>query len=443
MVPSDRLVRTLRARLSARHLLSVCLIAAALLRLAFMVFFRVAPVSDFDWYYGRAVELSRGGGLHFHGHPTAFWPVGYPAFLSLVFRVFGPSVWVAQCANVALSIGILVLAHRLAFKLSNSRLAASATLLILTLFPNQIAYSALVASEPLGCFLMLFGIELLLAPRRGYALLSGLAFGAACLVKPQLLLLPGAILMIQALLQRREYREHRRAGVYAQFALRAGLVYLSLSAVLAPWTLRNYRVFGGFVFVANSGGGNLLIGNNPDATGTYPTPAVDKKLHRQLLPLVPGRDEYAVDKKAHALALAYLRARPIEALLRVPRKVFYLYAKDVDGFSWMQEGAPRTSGRYRLLVFGKGLAQAYYGLVVLLFLGALVSARRHRRWKSIWLSLTVIGYVTVLYSVYFGISRFHFLAIPWIAMQVGSLVAAWLEAPTLEAPPAVRVAAGP
>jgi hypothetical protein len=40
-------------------------------------------------------------------------------------------------------------------------------------------------------------------------------------------------------------------------------------ALLVPWWIRNQRAFGGFVPIANNGGVNLYIGNNPLATGGY------------------------------------------------------------------------------------------------------------------------------------------------------------------------------
>jgi hypothetical protein len=40
-------------------------------------------------------------------------------------------------------------------------------------------------------------------------------------------------------------------------------------AVVAPWSIRNYRVFDAFVPISTNGGGVFYLANNPLATGHY------------------------------------------------------------------------------------------------------------------------------------------------------------------------------
>src|SRR5436305_7313095 len=58
-------------------------------------------------------------------------------------------------------------------------------------------------------------------------------------------------------------------------ATQAMVFALVASACLAPWTIRNYSVFGRFVPVCSSGGLSLWVGNNPLATGDDRYPAAD------------------------------------------------------------------------------------------------------------------------------------------------------------------------
>ena len=46
------------------------------------------------------------------------------------------------------------------------------------------------------------------------------------------------------------------------------IVYLALGLTLIPWLIRNYQLFDAFI-ISNNGGYNLLVGNNPRATGAY------------------------------------------------------------------------------------------------------------------------------------------------------------------------------
>jgi hypothetical protein len=102
-----------RSRLSeimgARYFVPLCLVAAFVVRVCWIRCVDAAPVSDFGWYYERGIDLSAGKGYSVDGIPTAYWPVGYPAFLGLLLRVFGTSLLVPKAANVIVSMGVLLL----------------------------------------------------------------------------------------------------------------------------------------------------------------------------------------------------------------------------------------------------------------------------------------------------------------------------------------------
>jgi hypothetical protein len=92
------------------------------------------------------------------------------------------------------------------------------------------------------------------SPRGGGALTvaAGLVTGAAILVRPgTLLFLP---LVAVWFIRRRRW------------SLAVAFCVTSL-VVVAPWTLRNARVYGRFVLVASSGGVNFWTGNHPLAIG--------------------------------------------------------------------------------------------------------------------------------------------------------------------------------
>jgi 4-amino-4-deoxy-L-arabinose transferase-like glycosyltransferase len=409
--PKHRAWHPLGRILDSDKLVAVCLVVSIVLRLVCIVLFDVQPVSDYKFYYDVAASIADGRGAVFNGRPTAYWPIGYPAFLASIFAVTGPSVLVAQLLNLALAVGTLFLTYRVTLLLGGSFRAARAAVVLLALWPNQIAYTSLVASETLASFLLVLGVMLLLGRRWRHDLIAGVVFGFACLVKPQTMLLPVVVMVLADLLAWRVWRRSLR-----HLLLRVGVVYVTLLLVLVPWSVRNWRVFGGPVFIANSGGVNLFIGNHPDATGTYPRPEEEVKLNNALLPFTLGADEYQVDQKARGLAIDYLKRHPGATLLRLPRKFWYLYAKDADGFSWMQEGAPSAQGRYRLLQPLKLVAQLYYVLALIALAWMLSVAVRQRRAHAFLIPACVVGYFTCVYLAYFGISRFHFVMVPWLAI---------------------------
>lgn len=56
---------------------------------AWLLWMHPPQLYDFAWYYSHAVSLQTGHGYISSGKYTAYWPIGYPYFLSLLFRLTG------------------------------------------------------------------------------------------------------------------------------------------------------------------------------------------------------------------------------------------------------------------------------------------------------------------------------------------------------------------
>jgi len=408
-------LRWLFALLESRYFPAACLLVGFLLRFVWILLVDPKPVSDFDWYFAKGMDISQGRGYHAHGAPSAFWPVGYPLFLAGLFSVFGRSILAARIANILLYTGILALSYGLAQRLFRSVRTARLTLLLLTFYPNHIAYSSLVASEILFTFLMLLGIAVLLLADTRFlmSLLAGAIFGLACLVRPQLLPLPAAFVFL-LLGAGRPFRKTllTLAGVYA-----------ALVIVLLPWTLRNYRAFGHFVFVSTNGGGNLLIGNNPWANGAY----VDRP---EFAAIVGTGNEYEQDRRAGSYAIDYMRKHPVETVKRWPSKFWYLYRGDIEGFRWSLEGI-EARGKETPAWLGTGavaLGEAYYlalgaACIASLLLFSRAGPGGFGGPRS--MGLVIIAFFTLLGLAFYGGSRYHFPIMPWVAMYAAALPEAW------------------
>ena len=100
-------------------------------RLGWMAAVDAAPMSDQLWYFQRAVGLLDGEGYSVGGRPTAFWPVGYPAFLAGLFAVTGPSLEAAKAANLALSAVALVFLRNGAPDLALTQFSVEALIVVL------------------------------------------------------------------------------------------------------------------------------------------------------------------------------------------------------------------------------------------------------------------------------------------------------------------------
>lgn len=390
-----------------------CVSLYLLLRLTLIFGLPLEQFSDARWYLARGMDFAADLGYSERGVPTAFWPVGYPGFLGLLFGVFGPKPLYAQLANAAFGAATLLLMlplSRLAF--GNERVGRMA-ILLLAIYPNNGAYAALLLTESFFTFFLVSGVYLVLCRRGRLALaVAGLVFGVAALTKPQILFIPVFLLGLRFLVASDEkgFVRFLRGGV---------LVYALMACVILPWSYRNYLVFGDVILVSTNGGVTLLTGNNPSADGGL----------KEFDPLVKKRrfsvaDQVAADKRARQLALDWIRDNPNRFIELLPRKVWHLWAKDGES-EWSYQAGYEHYDEYWYVFRGvRILNQAYYVMLILLFLASapmVLIRRRDVCWPWILVGYGLITYFTLISMVFSGQPRFHFPVMPWVLMY-----AAWV-----------------
>lgn len=151
-------------------IVAAVLIAAVYIRWIYVLSMPMKPESDYKTYYEVADLMKRGllveKGTGYCDYIAMFPHVfGYPYVLSLVFRVFGTSVLVAQKFNIVLAVGTIFLAYRTGKMISGS-LAGLGGLFITAFWPSQILYVNMVASEYLFSFLLMLCIYLFVVTLR-------------------------------------------------------------------------------------------------------------------------------------------------------------------------------------------------------------------------------------------------------------------------------------
>jgi len=190
--------------------------------------------------------------------PTLSRLPGYPAFLAVIFAVFGRDNFRAVLiVQVVFDLGTCLLIADLARRCLSER-AAKAAFVMSAVCPFLANYAAAALTETLEVFFTALALDLAAVGLRGKVsqgeILSnpapwlgcGLAVGGAILLRPDggiLLAAIGGYLLIVVLLSL------RRGGTVQGFfstgsVVKAGLI-LGLGAGLAllPWTLRNLRTF--------------------------------------------------------------------------------------------------------------------------------------------------------------------------------------------------------
>jgi len=417
----------------SRPSLLVLFAIAALVRLVAVFSIPWRPAFDDAWYFRTAREIGEGKGyLDDLQRVTAYFPVGYPATLAALTHVTGPSLLAAQLLNVVFALGTLLCIYLTVRTLGGgSKLAATATALF-GFLPNQIVSCCVTMSEITFTFAVTLGTLLAVHPRAlrhpAWWLLVGVVFGWATLIRPQALLLPLMFVPIVA------YFRLGWKGFGRRVATGLVLVSLGMGVVVGPWTHRNYRVFNTFVLVSTNGGENLFIGNNAFAIGKYRAPAEifpQGKAVREL-------PELERDQLGRKLAHEYIKAHPLQALARAPKKLWYMYRSDlgVTNWIWAHNGVDRSA----LYYLGQSITELGYLVVLgsgmLWLLGYRRTAMDFGAKLIHGITLASVLYFSAITLVFFGDARFHQPLMPGLAICAAYLFASlrWPAASRSTAP---------
>lgn len=168
----------------------------------------------------------------------------------------------------------------------------------------------------------------------------------------------------------------------------AGVVLASVVfiACVAPWTARNYRTFGKFIFIRDNLGAELRLGNGPGADGTWM-----QYLH-------PTQDIFAMRQYASMGELAYIERRKRQAVDYIKADYPRFAVLCLKRFIYFWAGPPRLSQIWWLAEVKNSL---FLASSVLMCWGLSRALRRHKAgtWLLFWL---ILLYPAIYYLVYPG-----------------------------------------
>jgi len=199
-----------------------------------------------------ALNLAAGKGYELSGHMTAFRAPGFPAFLSLIYRVSYENYflcYLAFCVLGALTCVITYFAARYILSEPASRLAGG----ILAIYFPHAYFSSVFLAETLAAFLLTLamwcGIRYVRYGGGWWMVAAGLALGYSSLTRPFAFLcvpLLAAIVLWDAI----------RSG--KKFLVPLVAFLLATVIVVTPWSYRNYQVFHHMVLFTTNGGVHFL-----------------------------------------------------------------------------------------------------------------------------------------------------------------------------------------
>ena len=343
---------------------------------------------EFGWEMGRigrSIALGHGFASPYEGNtgPSAWEPPLYPYLIGGVFKVFG--VYTVASAWVLLSINSLFatlttfpvfwIAHR-----SFGERVAIWSAYVWALFPYVWYWSVHwiwdTTFTPLVlAFVFLLALELQEWPGwHGWALF-GAVYGVGALANPTMLaFLPFCGLWI--------WRQRYRRGLSSLGGV--ALASVTFFLVLSPWLIRNYEVFGRFVFIRDDFGLQFRLGNGPYADGML-MPYLQPNLDHQQFEKFQQMGELAYGAECKRIAFDWIRANPSRFAVISLKRFFYYW-----------NGVPRPTGGFSVVDFRSSGFLAT-SVLALWGLGRAVRQKRPGAWLFAGLVLT---YPTVYYFVF-------------------------------------------
>jgi 4-amino-4-deoxy-L-arabinose transferase-like glycosyltransferase len=243
--------------------LRTAVVLIALLHAAFFIVYQrpdwEVAWSDQGGYQQLGAAMARSGGefTRFPDSPTFIPEVirtpGYPAFVAVIYRLFGVGTLQVAIAQAVVFVLICFLVYALANRVAGRRTAALAALMT-ALFPPLPYYGALVLTEVWTTFVLLAAMLVCMRAiqtgrTRDFAI-AGMLFSGATIVRPAFILLPFGLAAAMPILVPAE-RNRRRIGQWAALAIVAAIT-------MVPWFTYNYVYLGRFTLSPAGGIGRGL-----------------------------------------------------------------------------------------------------------------------------------------------------------------------------------------
>lgn len=353
--------------------------------------YRVRPGNDhfeFGWEMGRvarSIALGRGFSSPYEGNtgPSAWEPPIYPYLMAGVFKLFGiytqASAWVLLAINSLFATLTCIPIYRIAQKTFNEPIARWSALgwglnPYVWYWSIHWIWDTTLTPFILACIFLL-GLELReWSGWQGWALFGAL-YGIGALANPTMLaFLPFCGLWIW---QQRYVRGLPSIG---------GVVLSSCIFLVAisPWVIRNYEVFGRFVFLRDDFGLQFRLGNWKGADGMLMA-YLQPNLNNLELKKFQQMGELAYAGSCKQEAFAWVRENPTRFAVVSLKRFFYYW-----------NGVPRATSSTSPVDFRTSLFLA----TSVLALWGLVRAIRQKR-PAAWLFAgLVLTYPTVYYFVF-------------------------------------------
>ncbi len=328
--------------------------------------------------------------------PSAYMPILYPLLVTFFVYVFGynsTSVFLLLVFQSFLgAINCLIIGKIFEEKFNKK----SFSLIYLTaFFPLHIFMSTQISASTLYVFLiscvLLFYHRLLKFHDIKHSIFLGISLGLLTLSRADAILIIPAIVILLTFFHR---------NISSKYTL---VFALSSLLIIAPMSVRNYNTFGFFYPLTISGGLNLWLGNNEDATGSrmnyvVPYKPIPKTIQDQIQSLkVDENYEVALDNIYKEEAKQFIINNPLKSVKLSIKKIIFFWVHIYDE-------------RVKYPLMNNIL---YWGPWIILLPFFMFGFRDViKDFKSHDLEIFLILYFTFIYSVFFVLPRYRLIVLP-------------------------------
>jgi 4-amino-4-deoxy-L-arabinose transferase-like glycosyltransferase len=297
--------------------------------------------------------------------PTAHWSFVYPLYLAGVYSLTGYHPLVARLVQgIVAGLLISLLVYRI-----GRRVADESTGLVgaglAAVYGYFIYYNVALMTETFFIVLVLLALHLSLGIKEKPVLwrwiLLGLTLGTAGLLRQTVVLfVPFLLLWL--------WLELRNAAV-PRWHLTIPVVVIIL--MIAPWTIRNYRVYQQFLLLNSNAGYALYASNNPNLGSDWNNDEVVVPVPRELR----GLNEAQLDRALTQKGIGFIVADPQRYLLLTLDKTLEYFK------FWPTSESGTMSNLVRVLSFGLYLP--------LMLVGLFLSLSRWRNFAVLYLFMLI------------------------------------------------------
>ncbi len=435
---------------ASRTTIGLILLAAFALglRVGVVLALRTEHAAPVSYEHGRIAEnllAGRGFSIEFLGGsgPTSQQAPFYPFFLAGIYACFGvetpAAILAAQLIQCIAGTGLVLAVAWLAWSLLPDRQSVGWVAGVgAAVYPTHL-YAVTHLQVALWAALLLTVLMAVAAsPRfratwRG-AILAGLLAGSLLLVEPILAL---ALPICAAVFWLGEPAGRTVERFRLVPAARLGLMAAVAAVVIAPWTVRNWRVHGEFVFIKSTFGYALWQGNHPASWGTDKIPKASAETLRlahdrslggidQALwearhetnyidDVVLGPEDYRrLGRLGEPQRCRTLGRQALGFIRRDPGRYARLSLSRLRYFLLFDETNPKAANPVYRLATVTWLVLAVVGLLVSL-----------DRWRSLWPTYAVFAAVTLFHTLVITSVRFRIpiepLSFVWAASALAPL----------------------